>query len=52
LQPLIFIAAYVFVCISIIFNTPKIALTGTAVLAGFMILYFLTVGRNKIAKSE
>jgi APA family basic amino acid/polyamine antiporter len=47
LQPLIFIAAYVFVCISIIFNTPKIALTGTAVLAGFMILYFLTAGRNK-----
>ena len=48
LQPLIFIAAYVFVCISIIFNTPMIALTGTCVLAGFMLLYFLTAGRRKI----
>lgn len=47
LQPVIFIAAYVFVCGSIIFNTPVIALTGTAVLAGFMILYFLTAGRRK-----
>jgi APA family basic amino acid/polyamine antiporter len=47
LQPLIFIAAYIFVCISIILNTPMIALTGTAVLAGFMIIYFLTAGRNK-----
>jgi len=47
LQPLIFIAAYVFVCMSIIFNTPTIALTGAAVLAGFMIIYFLTAGRKK-----
>jgi APA family basic amino acid/polyamine antiporter len=46
-QPLVFIAAYVFVCGSIIFNAPNIALTGTAVLAGFMILYFLTAGRRK-----
>jgi APA family basic amino acid/polyamine antiporter len=49
LQPLVFIAAYIFVCISIIFNTPMIALTGVAVLAGFMILYFLTAGRKKKA---
>ncbi|MDX2048866.1 MAG: APC family permease [Chitinophagaceae bacterium] len=47
LQPLVFIAAYVFVCISIIFNTPKIALTGAVVLAVFMILYFLTSGRSR-----
>jgi basic amino acid/polyamine antiporter, APA family len=47
LQPLIFIAAYIFVCISIIFNTPYIALTGTCVLIGFMLLYFLTIGRKK-----
>jgi APA family basic amino acid/polyamine antiporter len=47
LQPLVFIAAYVFVCISIIFNTPMIALTGTCVLAGFMGIYFLTAGRRK-----
>ena len=47
LQPLVFIAAYIFVCVSIMFNTPMIALTGTGVLVGFMIIYFLTVGRNK-----
>jgi APA family basic amino acid/polyamine antiporter len=47
LQPLIFIAAYIFVCISIIFNTPYIALTGACVLIGFMLLYFLTIGRRK-----
>ena len=47
LMPLVFIAAYVFVCISIIFNTPGIALTGACVLAGFMLLYFLTAGRKK-----
>jgi basic amino acid/polyamine antiporter, APA family len=50
LQPLVFIAAYMFVSVSIIFNSPTIALTGTAVLAGFMIIYFLTAGRKKISK--
>lgn len=39
--PLLFILAYVFVCGSIVVNSPKIALTGTAVLVGFMILYFI-----------
>ena len=52
LQPLVFIAAYVFVCISITLNTPKIALTGASVLAGFMILYFLTVGRSNVITSQ
>lgn len=52
LQPLVFIAAYIFVCISIIFNTPYIALTGTGVLIGFMLLYFLTVGRKKTKTAE
>jgi APA family basic amino acid/polyamine antiporter len=52
LQPLIFIAAYIFVCISIIFNTPYIALTGACVLIGFMLLYFLTVGRKKSANTQ
>ncbi|HET9746994.1 MAG TPA: APC family permease [Chitinophagaceae bacterium] len=52
LQPLIFIAAYIFVCISITFNTPYIALTGAGVLIGFMLLYFLTIGRKKPAKIE
>ena len=52
LQPLVFIAAYIFVCINIIFNTPYIALTGTCVLVGFMILYFVTVGRKKPANIQ
>jgi len=41
LQPIVFIAAYIFVCASIISATPGIALTGTAVLVGFTLLYFL-----------
>ena len=40
-MPLLFIAAYVFVCASIAINSPRIALIGTAVLAGSMLLYFL-----------
>lgn len=48
LQSLVFIAAYIFVCGSIVFNTPRTALTGAAVLAGFMFLYFLTAGRKKL----
>lgn len=47
LQPLIFIAAYIFVCISIIFNTPYIALTGACVLIGFMLLYFIAIGQKR-----
>ena len=46
-QPLIFIAAYVFVCGSIIFNTPYIALTGASVLVGFTLIYFLIHGFSK-----
>lgn len=42
LLPLIFIAAYSFVGISIFINDPKISLTGLGVLAAFMILYFVT----------
>jgi APA family basic amino acid/polyamine antiporter len=41
LLPLVFIAAYVFVGISIAFNTPDLALIGTAVFAAFLIIYFL-----------
>ncbi|CAN5636601.1 amino acid permease [soil metagenome] len=42
LQPIIFICAYVFVAISIAIQTPNTALTGIAVLAAFMIIYFVT----------
>jgi APA family basic amino acid/polyamine antiporter len=41
LMPIVFILAYLFVSISIAFNTPDIALIGTAVLVGFSLLYFL-----------
>jgi APA family basic amino acid/polyamine antiporter len=41
LIPIIFIAAYTFVNASIIINTPFIALIGTAILTGFLVLYFI-----------
>ncbi len=41
LLPLIFIAAYLFVGISITIQTPDTALVGLAVLAAFMIIYFV-----------
>lgn len=41
LQPVVFIMAYIFVCTSIIFNTPYIALTGAGVLIGFTLVYFI-----------
>jgi APA family basic amino acid/polyamine antiporter len=40
--PIIFIAAYGFVAISIAMQTPMTALTGIIVLAAFMMIYFLT----------
>lgn len=49
LLPLIFIAAYVFVGISIAFNTPLLALIATGVFAAFLGLYFLV--RNTKAAS-
>jgi APA family basic amino acid/polyamine antiporter len=41
LMPLIFIAAYIFVGISIWINTPELAWTGLAVFAVFLIIYFV-----------
>jgi APA family basic amino acid/polyamine antiporter len=41
LLPLVFIAAYIFVGISIAVNTPDLALIGTVVFAAFLIIYFL-----------
>jgi APA family basic amino acid/polyamine antiporter len=40
LLPLIFIAAYIFVGISIAINTPWLALIATAVFAAFLLIYF------------
>jgi APA family basic amino acid/polyamine antiporter len=41
LLPLIFIAAYIFVGISIAVDTPNLALIGTGVFAAFLLIYFL-----------
>ena len=47
LMPLIFIAAYIFVGISIAINTPQFAIIGLAVLAVFIGIYFLTQRGSK-----
>jgi APA family basic amino acid/polyamine antiporter len=54
LLPLIFIAAYIFVGISIWVNTPELAWTGIAVFAVFLLIYFLvTKGkRTQIERSD
>jgi APA family basic amino acid/polyamine antiporter len=49
LMPVIFIAAYLFVATSIAIDKPETAITATAVLAGFLILYFITNKRKKPA---
>jgi len=46
-QPLIFIAAYLFVGTSIAIKDFKTALTGISVLAAFLIIYFISKGFNK-----
>jgi APA family basic amino acid/polyamine antiporter len=47
LLPLIFIAAYIFVGISIAFDTPRLALIGTGVFAAFLLLYFIVTYLKK-----
>ncbi len=47
LLPIIFIAAYIFVGISIWVNTPELAWTGIAVFAAFLGIYFLVMGVTK-----
>ncbi|MCG2614139.1 APC family permease [Terrimonas sp. NA20] len=47
LLPLIFIAAYIFVGISIAVDTPNLALIGTTVFASFLLLYFVIVSYKK-----
>lgn len=46
-MPILFIATYVFVALSIAYDTPMTALTGILVLAAFMGLYMVTVGKRK-----
>ncbi len=47
LMPLLFMAAYTFVGISIALQTPDTALIGLAVLAAFMLIYYITGGKNR-----
>ncbi|HJW15861.1 MAG TPA: APC family permease [Flavisolibacter sp.] len=53
LMPLIFIAAYIFVGISIWVNTPELAWTGLAVFAAFLLIYFIVtiIKRRKYVSS-
>lgn len=48
LLPLVFIAAYIFVGISIAFDTPQLALIATGVFAGFLLLYFILPRRQPV----
>lgn len=52
LIPLIFIAAYTFVGISILISYTKISLIGLGVLAAFIILYFVAEALKKIKKMQ
>lgn len=49
--PLIFMASYCFVGISIAIQTPYTALTGLLVLAAFMLLYFFTHKKRALSKA-
>ncbi len=49
LMPVVFILAYLFVATSIAIDKPETALTAIAVLAGFLILYFITNKSKKPA---
>jgi basic amino acid/polyamine antiporter, APA family len=51
LLPLIFMAAYSFVAISLLINQTKISLIGLGVLAGFIILYFFVKGVKPTPKN-
>ncbi len=52
LLPLIFIAAYIFVGISIAFDTPELAGIATGVFAAFLLLYFLVTSMKKRANER
>jgi APA family basic amino acid/polyamine antiporter len=47
LMPLVFIAAYIFVAISIAIDTPRYAMIGIGSIAAFMLIYFIMVRRKK-----
>ena len=51
LQPLVFIAAYIFVAVSIVWQSPGTAGIGLLILLGFLGIYWIarwTRGRNAV----
>jgi APA family basic amino acid/polyamine antiporter len=52
LLPLIFMAAYSFVAISLLINQTKLSLVGLGVMAGFIILYFIVKGIRPAEKQN
>ncbi len=52
LLPLIFMAAYSFVAISLLINETKLSLIGLGVLAGFIILYFIVRAIKSTGKTD
>ena len=54
LMPIIFIAAYLFVTISIYNDAPDAALNGLIIFLGFVIIYFLNkyINRNKVETNQ
>jgi len=51
LMPVVFIAAYIFVAFSIAWDKPMTALTALAVLAAFVIIYFVTQSTSRKIKT-
>ena len=51
LLPLIFIASYLFVALSIAADDYKTALTGLAVFSGFLVIYFLVYKKQNNPQS-
>lgn len=52
LLPLIFMAAYSFVAISLLINETKLSLIGLGVLAGFIVLYFIVQAIKSTGKTN
>ena len=52
LLPLIFMAAYSFVAISLLINETKLSLIGLGVLAGFIVLYFIVQAIKSTSKTD
>jgi len=51
LQPILFIAAYSFVAISLLITQTTLSLIGLSVLIGFIILYFVVNHFKKTSKN-